>query len=113
MNDQWIMYHVDRQTAVARQRVADAEAAFQQDQDDTRKCENTRMTNREPERTFQEMIVDIGDRLSDLARSNDGEDGEDKDDEEREQGQLSEADEPGWVMGTITKTVQQLMERFL
>jgi hypothetical protein len=25
---------------------------------------------------------------------------------------LSEDDEPGWVMGTITKTVQQHMERF-
>jgi hypothetical protein len=25
---------------------------------------------------------------------------------------LSEDDEPGWVMGTITKTVRQGMERF-
>jgi len=32
--------------------------------------------------------------------------------EETEQGNLSEDDEPGWVMGTITKTVQQRMERF-
>jgi len=27
-------------------------------------------------------------------------------------GKLSEDDEPGWVMGTFTKTVQQNMERF-
>jgi hypothetical protein len=27
------------------------------------------------------------------------------------QGKLSEADEPGWVMGRITQTVQQHMER--
>jgi hypothetical protein len=53
----------------------------------------------------------IGDSLSDLASSDDGEDGEDED-EETEQGKLSEDDEPGWVMGTITKTVQQHMESF-
>jgi len=70
------------------------------------------LTYREPETTFQEMLVAIGDSLSDLASSDDGEDGEDEDHEETEQGKLSEDDEPGWVMGTITKTVQQRMERF-
>jgi len=30
----------------------------------------------------------------------------------RQQRRLSEDDKPGWVMGTITKTVQQRMERF-
>jgi len=58
------------------------------------------------------MLVAIGDSLSNLASSDDGEDGEDEDDEETEQGKLSEDDKPGWVMGTITKTVQQRMERF-
>jgi hypothetical protein len=58
------------------------------------------------------MLVAIGDSLSDLASSNNGEDGEDEDDEKIEQGKLSEDDDPGWVMGTITKTVQQRMERF-
>jgi len=57
-------------------------------------------------------VVAIGDSLSDLASSDHGEDGEDEDDEETEQGNLSEDYEPGWVMGTITKTVQQCMERF-
>jgi len=42
----------------------------------------------------------------------DGEDGEDEDDEETEQGLLSKDDEPGWVKGTITKTVQQWIQRF-
>ena len=41
-----------------------------------------------------------------------GKRGEAEDDEETEQGKLSEDDEPGWVMGTITKTVQQLKMRF-
>jgi hypothetical protein len=58
------------------------------------------------------MLVAIRDSLSDIASSDNGEDGEDEDDEETEQGKLSEDDEPGWVMGTITKTVQQHMERF-
>jgi len=58
------------------------------------------------------MLVAISDSLSNRASSNDGEDGEDEDDEETEQGKLSEDDEPSWVMGTITKTVQQRMEKF-
>jgi hypothetical protein len=69
-------------------------------------------TSREPEKTFEEMLVVIGDSLSDLARPDDGEDGEEADDEETEQGNLSEDDEPSWVMGTMTKMVQQHMERF-
>ena len=69
------------------------------------------LTSREPEKTFEEMMAAIGDTLSDLASSDDGEHGEDED-EETAQGKLSEDDEPGWVMGTITKTVQQRMESF-
>jgi len=58
------------------------------------------------------MLVAIGDSLSDLASSDNGEDGEDEDDDEAEEGKLSEDDEPGWVIGTITKTSQQRMVRF-
>jgi hypothetical protein len=70
------------------------------------------LTFRTPKKTFEEMLVAIGDSLSDLASSDNGEDGEDADDEPIEQGKLSEDDQPGWVMGTITKMVQQRMERF-
>jgi len=58
------------------------------------------------------MLNAVGDSLSDLASSEDEEDGEDKDDDEddTELGQLSKHDEPGWVMGTISKTVQHRME---
>jgi hypothetical protein len=80
-------------------------------QDDTRKAENVGLTNREPEKTFQAMMVAIRDSLSNLGSFNDWDDGE-EDDEETEQGQLSEDDEHGWVMGTITKTVHQRLERF-
>jgi len=70
------------------------------------------LTSGETEKTFEEMRVAIRDSLSVLASSNEGEDGEVEDDEETEQGKLSEDDEPGWVMDTITKTVQQCKERF-
>jgi hypothetical protein len=48
----------------------------------------------------------------DHASSDDGEDTEYEHDKESEQGKLSEDDERGWVMRTITKSVQQRMERF-
>jgi len=76
-----------------------------------RKAENVGLTNGEPEKTFQEMMVAIGDSLSDLASSNHGEDGDDEDDEETEQGQRSKDDEPGWVMCRITTMVQERLER--
>jgi len=109
--EKWIEYVVERETAGARKRVEDAEAAVQQEQDDMTHAELVGLTSRKPEKILQEILVAIGDSLSDLASSDDGEDGEDEDDEETEQGKLSEDDEPSWVMGTITTTVQQRMER--
>ena len=105
----WIKDYVERETAGARKRVEDTEAAVPQVQDDMTQAEIAGLTSREPKKTFEEMLVAIRDSLSDLASSDDGEDGEEEDDEETEQGNLSEDDEPGWVMGTITKTVQQRM----
>jgi hypothetical protein len=67
--------------------------------------------SRAPETTFQEKMAAIGDSLSDLASSNDGEDGQ-HEDEGTEQGKLSDDDKPGWVMDTISKTLQQRMESF-
>jgi len=66
----------------------------------------------QPKTFFEDRVVAIGDRLSDLASSDDGEDWEDEDNKLTEHGQMSKDDEPGWVMGTIPNTVQQLMERF-
>jgi len=110
--EKWIEDYVERETAVARTRVEDPKAAVQQEQDDMKHAEIAGLTHTEPEKTCEEMLVAIGDSLSDLASSDDGENGEDEDDEETEQGKLSNNDEPGWVMGTITKPVQQGMERF-
>jgi len=59
------------------------------------------------------MLNAIGDSLSNLGSSDDEEDGEDEDDEVEDPvgGKLSEDDKSGWVMGTISKTVQYRKER--
>ena len=105
---------MERETTVARKRVEDAETAIKQAQEEMRNAENVGLTTTKPETTFDGMLNAIGDSLSDLASSDDGEDGEDEDDDEDnpELGKISEDDEPGWVMGTISKTVQHRMERF-
>ena len=108
--EKWIKDYVERETTVARNRVEDAETANKQEQEDMRSAESVGLTSREPGQTVDERLDAIGDSLSDLACSDNAEDGED--DEDTEQGTLSEDDEPGWVMGTISKTVQQLMKRF-
>jgi len=51
------------------------------------------------------MKVTIGDSLSDIAISDDGEDAEDENDEETELVKLSKDKDPSWVMGTIPRTV--------
>jgi len=60
------------------------------------------------------MLNAIGDSLSDLASSDNGEGREDDDDDEAglELGKLNKVDEPGWVMGTISEMVQHHMGRF-
>jgi len=66
------------------------------------------------ETMFEEMLNAIRDSLGELASSDDEQDGEDEEDDEEdtELGKLSDDDEPGWVMGTITQTVQHRMESF-
>jgi len=112
--EKWIEENVARETNVARKRVEDADTAIKQAQEEMRNAENVGLTPTKPETTFEEMLIAIRDSLSDLATSDDREDEEDKDDDEynSELGNLSEDDDPGWVMGKIPKTVQHCMERF-
>jgi len=97
---------------VARKQGQDAETAIMQEQEHMRNVEKAQSTTTKPETTFDQFLNAIGDSLSDLASSQDEEDGEDKDDDEEdtELGKLSEDDERGWVMGTISKMVQHRME---
>jgi len=110
----WIEDNVNGETAAARKRVQDAETATMQEQDHLGYVEKARSTSTKLETTCKEMLSAIGDSLSDLASSEDEEDGEDEDDDEKdtELGELSDDDEPGWVMGTISKTVLRRMESF-
>jgi len=52
--------------------------------------------------------------MRDLASSDAEQNGEDKEyyEDDTELGKLSDDEEPGWVMGTISKTVQHRLESF-
>ena len=105
---------MQRDTAVARKRVEDAETAIKQKQDDMRNAEKVGLTTTKPETTFGEMLNPIGDSLSNLASFDYVENGDNEDDDEEDSSlvKLSEDDEPGWVMGTISQMVQYHMQRF-
>jgi len=106
VEEEWIANYVEGETNGARKLVEDAEAPVQQEQQDMKDAEIVELTKRESEKTLDEMMVATGDSLFDLASSNDREDGKNEDDEVSKQGKLSEDNEPGWVLGTITKSVQ-------
>ena len=113
-NEKWIEDFVDRDTAVARKRVQDAETVIMQEQEHMMNVEKAGSTTTKPETTFEEMMNAIGDSLSDLASSDDEEDREDEDDDEEDSklGKLSDESEPGSVMGTISETVQHRLQSF-
>jgi len=112
--EKWIEDDVERQTVVTRNRVQDAETASMQKQEPMGNVEKGRSTTTKPEITFDEVLNAIGDSLSDLASSGDEEDGEDEDDDEQDTGpgNLSEDNEPGWVIRTMSKAVHHRMESF-
>jgi hypothetical protein len=60
------------------------------------------------------MLNAIRASLGNLASSNDEQDREDEniDEKRKDLGKLSHDNEPGWVMGTITKRVQHCMKSF-
>ena len=78
-----------------------------------RNAEHAGLTTTKPEIPLEEILNAIADNLSDHASSYDWEDGEDEFDNEDdpELGKPSEDDEPGWVIGTISRTVENRMER--
>jgi len=110
----WFEDYVDRDTAVASEPVKDAETATWQKQEQMNNADGVGLSTRNPEISFEGMLNGIVDRLSDLASSDDEEDREDEqdDEEDTEVGKLSEDDEPGRVMGTISKTTQLRMVSF-
>jgi hypothetical protein len=75
-------------------------------------AEKAELITRVPEKMLDEILVSIGDRLSDIASSNNAESGEDDIDQETQQEKWSKDDEPRGVIRTISKTLQQHMDRF-
>lgn len=73
------------------------------------------MPTRVPKNSFEEILIAIEACLSNLAILDDKEDVDVKADDRNgsELGKLSENDEPGWVMGTLSKEVPQSMETYL
>jgi hypothetical protein len=85
-----------------------------QDLNDMSTAENVEVGTGNLETMFQKTLNAIGDSLSNFASSKDDQNGEDEenDEEDPELSMLSDDDEPGLVMGTISKTVQHPMENF-
>jgi hypothetical protein len=109
--EKWIEHFVERETAVAGKWVQDTETAIMQDMTT---AENGCATSGKPATRFAYMLNAIADSVSDLASSNDEQNGEDEEDDEEDTqlSKISDNDEPGGVMGTITNTVQRRIERF-
>jgi len=61
---------------------------------------------------FQDKMVDWWQTLSNIASSDNVEDGEDDDNEETDLGKRSKDNEPGWVMGILSRMVELYMDRF-
>jgi len=112
--EKWIEDYVDIETSVAIKLVEDAETAIELEQEDMSNAEKAGLTTTKPETTFEEMLNAIGNNLSDLACSDNGENGEDEDDDDQhpELGKQSDDDTPSWVMGRISKPVGYRMECF-
>jgi len=112
--EEWIEGYVERETAFAKKQVQDAERVIVQEQKDMTTDESAGATTTNQETMYEEMLNAIGDSLSDLECSDDEQDWEDKEDNEEnsELGKLSDNDEHGWVMGTISETLQHRMESF-
>ena len=103
--------YIERGAAVVWMWVEDIETAIKQAQEDMRNSDNAELTTGAPQNTNQEMIVAIGDCLSNLSSSDNKNDQEDQEEIHTELGKLSDVDTPSWVISTIFKTVQQCMER--
>jgi len=110
--EKWIQDNDQRETAVARKRVEDAETAIKKVHNDMINADNTGLTTREPKTMCEEMMIAFRDSLSDLASSDDEEDGDDEDDEGIELCKMSEDHKPSWVVGTISNMEQLRIERF-
>ena len=103
---------MERETAVAREQFEAVETAMMKRQEDISNVEQAGSTSRNCDKISEQMQNAIRDSLSNHATFEAVEDGDDEDvDDDTPQGKLSEDDEPGTVMGTISNMVHCRMER--
>jgi len=112
--EKWIEDYVERETAVGRKRVQDAEIGIMQELNIMTTVENIPVKTRKPESTFGAMLNAIEDSLSNPASFGDKQNGEDEEGNEdaTELGKLTDDDEPSWVMCAISKTIQHQMDSY-
>jgi hypothetical protein len=101
---------LESQTSGARTQCEDAETSIKQEQVGISNAGSSGLTYWELGQRFEEMLDTIGDSLSDFASSDDEEDGEAA--EDTVQGMQNADDEHSWVMGAISKLLQQRMDAF-
>lgn len=95
--EKWIKDYVERESALAREHVEDAETVFKQEQEERWSAANTGLTINEPEKSFEVTMIAIGDGLNDHVTSDEELDREDVDNYYTRMGNLCEDDEPaGW-----------------
>ena len=70
--------YVERETALARKRVDNAETVIKQELEDTSNAEHAGLTTREPEKAFEEMKITIRESQSDYENPDNVEDGKDE-----------------------------------
>ena len=100
---------MESEIAAARQRVAEVKAAVEREKDSVLRRVATDTTKI----TFEEMLEAIGDSINNIATS-DEEDDKDKeeDGEDNVNSELSDDNKPNWIVGTINKLVQKLLDTF-
>lgn len=77
-----------------------------------RKAEPAELATMWPTITAGHMTIAIGDSLSNHACSKTVQYGHDENDEDTELGKLSEDDQPGWVVATMSISAHQQMQSY-
>lgn len=94
---------------MAIKRFEDAETAIKQELEDLKNAEKAGFTTRKSEKLFDMMLNTFGDSVTYLECSDIEEHREDEEDnaQDTELCKLSKDEEPGWVIGAISKTIKQ------
>jgi hypothetical protein len=101
---------VEQPTAGAKKQLEHTNTVIMEEQEDLSDAQNKQSITRKLQIRFEKMLNAIGDSLSNLPNPDVEEDRYDKEDEvDTELGKLSDDDELGWVICTISKTVQHRM----